>query len=80
MAILAALAPLRPSLVIGKLDRCKVDLARSREGSAEVEGARAAHDEYHAALCRCLDAAVAAQTRPAMHCRTSPSVFLDDFH
>lgn len=65
-AVFTALAPLRPSLVIGKITRLKVDLARTRERSAEVESARLAWDEYHGALRSCLDDAVAAHGQAHM--------------
>ena len=51
---------LSPSLVIGKLSRTKVDLARSRKGCADSVGGRAAWDEYHTTLQGMLEAAAAA--------------------
>ena len=51
---------LSPSLIIGKLARDKVDLARARESCADSEGGRAAWDEYHTTLQGMLEAAAEA--------------------
>lgn len=49
-----------PSLVVGKLHRRKVDLARARHSSAESGGdGFAAWDDYHSAIQQALDYAVA---------------------
>jgi len=46
------------SVVIGKLHRSKVDLARPRESAAESDQGRAAWDDYHTAIQTWLDWAI----------------------